>query len=43
MDGYISKFESTWAVIYTDANGNIHVEEYYTEERAKQALASIKR
>ena len=42
MSGYISKFENTWAVIYTDASGNIHIEEYYTEEKAIQALASLK-
>lgn len=42
MGAYISEFSDTWAVIWTDSKGNVHVEEYYTEESAQQALESIK-
>lgn len=39
---YISKFERTWAVIYTDNFGQIIVEEFATEEKANKRLAALR-
>lgn len=39
---YVSQFETTWAVIYTDKYGQIVVHEYSTEAQAQAKLASLK-